>query len=79
MKIDKIKINKIEPDPHYDSPNPFFEDRELTEHIDKMGLISSILVVKRGNGGFRLVDGHRRVASAKALGWTEIKAIINEK
>ena len=56
----------------------------LRSSIEQVGLIQPIRVrpagvIVRGLGeqGFQIVAGHHRVAAARALGWTEIDAIVD--
>ncbi len=56
----------------------------LRASIEQVGLIQPIRVrpagvIVRGLGeqGFQIVAGHHRVAAARALGWTEIDAIVD--
>ena len=56
----------------------------LKASIEQVGLIQPIrvrpaVVIVRGLGesGFQIVAGHHRVAAARALGWTEIDAIVD--
>lgn len=68
-----------------DQPRPL-----VTEDVDKLevsmraiGLISPITVQEFGadsavmNPTYKIVAGHHRVAAARALGWTEIDAIVS--
>lgn len=48
---------------------------ELKESMAMLGLLSPILVVDRG-GVYEVVAGHRRLLSARALGWKEISALV---
>ncbi|MDA3799513.1 MAG: ParB N-terminal domain-containing protein [Kiritimatiellae bacterium] len=47
----------------------------LMDSLDKHGLISPVVV----NEDLVLVAGHRRLQSAKKLGWSEIEVIITHK
>jgi hypothetical protein len=46
----------------------------LAASIQRVGLLCPILVTKNNE----IVDGHRRVAAAAKLGWSEIPAIVAE-
>ena len=50
---------------------------ELKQSIQENGLIQPILVSEDGTGHFTLIAGQRRLLACKALGHTEISAIIN--
>lgn len=51
---------------------------ELKASMGKRGLIEPIKLRPKGDK-FEIIAGHRRFLAAKDLGWTEIKAIIEEK
>ena len=44
----------------------------LAESIRKNGLIQRVVVRPDGDGGYVVVDGHRRVQAARMIGWTQI-------
>jgi ParB/RepB/Spo0J family partition protein len=48
---------------------------ELKQSMQQMGLLSPIVVVKRGEG-FEVVAGHRRTLAARALLWPTIRAMV---
>lgn len=63
--------------------NPFTvkendEFEELKSSIKDFGIITPISVVKRENGGYEVLSGHRRLKAAQAVGLTEIPSIIKE-
>jgi len=49
---------------------------DLSESIDKLGLIQPIVVQDMGDGTFRKVTGWRRIEASKLLGRKKIKAIV---
>jgi ParB/RepB/Spo0J family partition protein len=49
---------------------------ELEESIRRHGVLQPVLVTSDGEGRYRLIAGHRRVAAATAAGLTEIPAIV---
>lgn len=58
------------------NPKNRVEEKWLTtlkRSMETVGLIYPIVVTAKN----QLVDGHRRLAVAKALGWKEIKAIVS--
>ncbi len=67
IKIDNIKIDK-----RIRKNTDNIED--LMESMDKLGQLSSIVV----NSKLHLIAGHRRLESAKRLGWKYINAVIIE-
>jgi|SRR5215467_3491030 len=48
---------------------------ELRESMSVLGLLSPIVVVKSAKR-YQTVAGHRRLLSARALGWSEIRALV---
>jgi hypothetical protein len=46
----------------------------LVKSIERIGLLVPVLITKTNE----IIDGHRRLAAAYKLGWTEIPAIIAE-
>lgn len=51
-------------------------DTKLVKDIEKNGLISPIIVMRKGRG-YEVLDGARRVTCAKLLGWSEILCVIH--
>lgn len=49
---------------------------ELAADIKERGLINPITVMKRGNGGYQLIAGLRRLEACKSLGCTDIRATV---
>lgn len=70
MKVERLKFashnpaNRTKPD----------AVRVLADSMDKIGLIHPVTVT----GDLRIIDGHRRVAAAKTLGWKEIECTVVE-
>ncbi len=50
---------------------------ELTESLRQHGLLQPVVVRPAADGDFELVAGHRRLAAAEALGWTEIPVSVS--
>jgi ParB family chromosome partitioning protein len=48
---------------------------ELAASLDQYGLLQPV-VVRRVDGAFELIAGHRRVAAARHLGWHQIAAVV---
>lgn len=70
-----------------DQPRPLITEAvdKLANSIREVGLIQPITVRQRSimsgglaGQGFQVVAGHHRVAACRALGWTEIDAIVIE-
>lgn len=51
---------------------------ELAQSIRAYGLLQPVLLRPIGDSRFELIAGHRRLAAARALGWTTIPAIVRE-
>lgn len=71
-----IEIDRIEPNPF--QPRRNFSDeslRELSQSIERHGLIQPIIVIKKGDN-FTLIAGERRLRATKLLGEDKIKAIV---
>lgn len=71
-----IEIDKIEPNPF--QPRRNFSDeslRELSQSIERHGLIQPIIVIRKGDN-FTLIAGERRLRATKLLGEDKIKAIV---
>lgn len=71
-----IEIDRIEPNPF--QPRRNFSDeslRELSQSIERHGLIQPIIVIRKGDK-FTLIAGERRLRATKLLGEDKIKAIV---
>lgn len=49
--------------------------RELVDSMDRIGLLHPITI----NAEYEIIDGHRRVASARKLGWLDIECNVVEE
>ena len=73
-----VKLSRIQPDP--DQPRKNFDEEklnELAESIRTYGLISPIVVKKRG-AFYEIVAGERRWRAARIAGLKEIPVVIKE-
>ncbi len=50
----------------------------LAERIRSEGLIQPVVVTQTGEGTYRVVVGHMRVAACKRLGWRSVPAVLRE-
>jgi ParB family transcriptional regulator, chromosome partitioning protein len=76
--IEKVSIDLIRSNPY--QPRKTFEDekiKELSQSIKTYGLLQPIIITNDGTG-YLIVAGERRLLACKALGWSEIPAIIRE-
>ncbi|MBE6430482.1 MULTISPECIES: ParB/RepB/Spo0J family partition protein [Campylobacter] len=74
--VAQIEIDRIKPNPF--QPRKNFSDealRELSQSIERHGLIQPIIVIKKGDD-FTLIAGERRLRASKLLGFSKIKAIV---
>ena len=51
---------------------------ELAASLQEYGLLQPV-VVRRVNGAYELIAGHRRLAAAKQLGWPQIAAVVRDE
>ena len=73
LSVDAIRANP-------DQPRKYFEPealRELAESIGRYGILQP-LTVRRGEDGYELISGHRRLAACKALGMDTMPVIIRD-
>ncbi len=75
MQVKKVSIAKIKPSSH----NPKIRVTEksiagLAKSIEAIGLIYPLAVSKT----MQLIDGHRRLAAVKTLGWDQVPILIVE-
>ncbi|HET6318071.1 MAG TPA: ParB/RepB/Spo0J family partition protein, partial [Chloroflexota bacterium] len=72
----RVPLEAIRPNPH--NPRRRLPNiTELAESIRAHGLLQPI-VLRPVDGVFEVVAGHRRLAAARELGWTEIPALVRE-
>lgn len=72
ISINELESCPVQPEVRTDTPALV----GLMLRIMKTGFIVPIIVVQTGKKSFIVVDGHRRLAIAKYLGFTEITAIV---
>ncbi len=65
--------------PHPDNPRKDLGDlTELAESIKAKGVMQNLTVVPRGEGGYTVIIGHRRMGASKLAGLTELPCVIVE-
>lgn len=82
--LDSDRVLKIRPDqisinPH--QPRTDFNEaalNDLAESIREHGIISPLVVTRKGDG-FELIAGERRLRAAKKIGLKEVPAIVREE
>jgi ParB/RepB/Spo0J family partition protein len=57
---------------------PVGDVSELAESIRAVGILQHLVVTPKGDGGYRLVFGHRRLEAARQAGLTEVPAEIRD-
>ena len=73
LRTDAIRTNPYQPRADFNQEKL----QELTDSVRERGLIQPI-IVRPSKDGYELVAGERRLRAAKALGWTEIPAIVRQ-
>src|SRR6266852_956635 len=77
-QLQTLPIESIDPSPH--QVREVFDEealRGLAASMRQEGLLQPILVRPVG-GRFQIVAGERRIRAAKLLGWTSIRALVEE-
>ena len=74
-----IPLEKIDDDPNNQEIFSMNNIEELACFIDKVGFLGAIDVVRKDDGRYQIISGHRRVRAMRHLGKTEIPAIICEE
>ena len=75
--VAELPIHQIDTNPF--QPRSEFEDQalmELSDSIQKQGIIQPITVRKMGLGKYQLISGERRLRAAKMVGFKSIPAFI---
>lgn len=73
LNVDAIRANPNQPRRCFD-PDSL---RELSESIRRYGILQP-LTVRRGDSGYELIAGERRLRAAKLLGMAEVPCIVVE-
>src|SRR6056297_1101536 len=76
-KIEKIKTDKIVPNPH--QPRSEFSEKnlqKLAESIENFGIIQPLIVSEK-DGKYQLIAGERRLRAAKLIDLEQVPAIVN--
>lgn len=78
-EVDKIDINKIEPNSLQPRKN-FNEDslQELADSIKQHGMIEPLIVQKGKKGFYQIIAGERRWRASKIAGMKEVPVIVKE-
>ena len=73
LPLEKIRANPYQPRATFDQEKL----QELIESVRERGIIQPV-IVRPSRDGYELVAGERRLRAAKALGWTDIPAIVRQ-
>lgn len=71
-----LRVDSIRPNPS--QPRRYFDEdalRELSESIRRYGILQP-LTVRRGENGYELIAGERRLRAARLAGLTEVPCLI---
>ena len=71
-----IPVEKIDINPDNADVFNMSDNAELVKEISEHGFLGGIEVVEDGNGRYEIVNGRRRFAAVKSLGWEKIPCII---
>jgi ParB family chromosome partitioning protein len=47
-------------------------DQEFLDSIAELGILTPLRITPAGGGGYRVIEGHRRLAAAEQLGHAEV-------
>jgi ParB family chromosome partitioning protein len=73
--MDEVSIDQIRPSPY--QLRLSFKTEDLKEEIQKDGLLSPLIVRRKGSY-YELIDGQRRLEALKQLGWKKAPVEIQE-
>lgn len=76
LKIADVNINNIDPNP--DNPNEMDEGsfQRLVDEIRDVGFIQPIMLIKKENDRYKILNGEHRWKAAASLGYKHIPSII---
>ena len=77
--IQKIPVDELHTFPNHPFSVREDEDMEaLCESVREHGVLLPVLVRKDPKGGYQLISGHRRTHAAKAVGLTQVPALVEQ-
>lgn len=77
MKLRNLNVNELQTDMSYQSPVKETQVKKIVNNFDKAS-IDSIVVNRRANGYYYIIDGQHRVQALKKLGIGNVLAKIHE-
>ncbi|SNS58200.1 chromosome partitioning protein, ParB family [Geodermatophilus pulveris] len=78
-QLREVAVGDVVPNPR--QPRQVFDDEaleELTHSVREFGLLQPVVVRERGEGGYELIMGERRLRAARAAGLEAVPAIIRD-
>lgn len=78
-KVQEIAVEEIVPNRY--QPREEFDEAalsELTESVNRYGVLQPVLLRKQPDAGYELIAGERRLRAAKAAGLEKIPALVRE-
>jgi ParB family chromosome partitioning protein len=78
-QLREVVVTDVVPNPR--QPRQVFDDEaleELTHSVREFGLLQPIVVRERGEGGYELIMGERRLRAARAAGLDTVPAIVRD-
>lgn len=75
-----IELSLIDPSPYQPRITMYPDELEsiAVSMSSDVGLMSAVILRRKSDGRYELIDGHRRIAGAKKLGWEEIPADVKD-
>lgn len=74
VEVSRISMNPYQPRGQFDDEKM----QELVESVRVHGVLQPVVVRTKGDGGYELVAGERRLRAAKAAGLSRIPAVVRE-
>lgn len=76
LRVADVNINHIDPNP--DNPNEMDEEsfQRLTDEIREVGFLQPIVLIKKEDDRYKILNGEHRWKSAVSLGYKHIPSII---
>ena len=74
LAVEELHPNRFQPRTHFDTAGI----EELSESIRSQGVVQSLLVSRRKEGGYTIIAGERRWRAAKKAGLTKVPVVVRE-
>jgi len=79
VKVQMIPIDQIDPNEWNPNVMNTFTMNQLADDMEEMGCLQPILVTRKDDGRYRIIDGEHRYDGAKLCDMTEIPGIVVEQ